>query len=66
MRTDACLEISFIFEHIYIGLAADVGVLQRLPKIIGSDSLVCELAYTARKMYSDEAKQSGFVSRESF
>lgn len=46
-----------------IGLAADVGVLQRLPKIIGSYSLVCELAYTARKMYADEAKEAGFVGR---
>jgi len=46
-----------------IGMAADVGVLQRMPKIIGSFSLVCELAYTARKMYADEAKEAGFVSR---
>ena len=48
---------------IQTGLAADVGTLQRLPKVIGNDSLVRELAYTARKMYADEAQQCGLVSR---
>ena len=33
-----------------MGLAADVGTLQRLPKIVGNDSLVREWAYTARKV----------------
>ncbi|XP_076837466.1 delta(3,5)-Delta(2,4)-dienoyl-CoA isomerase, mitochondrial isoform X2 [Brachyhypopomus gauderio] len=51
------------FQEVDIGLAADVGTLQRLPKVIGSRSLVNELALTARKMYSDEAKSSGLVSR---
>ena len=45
------------------GLAADVGTLQRLPKVIGSDSLARDLALTARRMYADEAKESGLVSR---
>lgn len=45
------------------GLAADVGTLQRLPKIIGNQSLVRELAFSARKMFSEEALQSGLVSR---
>lgn len=44
-------------------MAADVGTLQRLPKVVGSDSLARELAYTARKMYADEAFQCGLVSR---
>lgn len=44
-----------------VGLAADVGTLQRFPKIVGNDSLVRELCFTARKFYSDEAKQIGFV-----
>ena len=35
--------------------------LQQLPKIIGSSSLARELCLTARKFYSDEAKESGFV-----
>ena len=40
-----------------------MGTLQRLPKIVGNDSLVRELAYTARKMLSDEAARCGLVSR---
>lgn len=46
-----------------IGIAADVGTLQRFPKIVGNDSLVRELAFTARKFYAAEAKSIGFVSR---
>uniref|UniRef100_A0AAY5KFS9 Delta(3,5)-Delta(2,4)-dienoyl-CoA isomerase, mitochondrial n=1 Tax=Esox lucius TaxID=8010 RepID=A0AAY5KFS9_ESOLU len=52
----------FQVKEVDIGLAADVGTLQRLPKVIGSRSLVNELALTARKMYADEAKDSGLVS----
>ena len=47
----------------FVGFAADVGALQRLPKVIGSESLVRELCLTARKFYSDEAFQCGLVSR---
>ncbi|XP_057207656.1 delta(3,5)-Delta(2,4)-dienoyl-CoA isomerase, mitochondrial-like [Triplophysa rosa] len=53
----------FQVKEVDIGLAADVGTLQRLPKVIGSRSLVNELALTARKMYADEAKSCGLVSR---
>ncbi|XP_072525175.1 delta(3,5)-Delta(2,4)-dienoyl-CoA isomerase, mitochondrial [Salminus brasiliensis] len=53
----------FQVKEVDIGLAADVGTLQRLPKVIGSRSLVNELALTARKMLSDEAMSSGLVSR---
>ena len=42
-------------------MAADVGTLQRLPRII-PDSKMRELAYTGRRMYADEAKDSGLVS----
>ena len=51
------------FPFFIKGLAADVGTLQRLPKVIGSDSLVRELALTARKMHADEAARCGLVSR---
>lgn len=50
-------------KEIDIGMAADVGTLQRLPKIIGSQSLVRELCFTARKVYSDEAREIGLVSK---
>uniref|UniRef100_A0A8C2REQ2 Delta(3,5)-Delta(2,4)-dienoyl-CoA isomerase, mitochondrial n=1 Tax=Capra hircus TaxID=9925 RepID=A0A8C2REQ2_CAPHI len=53
----------FQVKEVDIGLAADVGTLQRLPKVIGNQSLVNELAYTARKMMADEALESGLVSR---
>ncbi|XP_072464429.1 delta(3,5)-Delta(2,4)-dienoyl-CoA isomerase, mitochondrial [Notamacropus eugenii] len=53
----------FQVKEVDIGLAADVGALQRLPRIIGSRSLVSELVFTARKMMADEALSSGLVSR---
>ncbi|XP_052619396.1 galectin-4 isoform X3 [Peromyscus californicus insignis] len=53
----------FQVKEVDIGLAADVGTLQRLPKVIGNQSLVNELTFTARKMMADEALDSGLVSR---
>lgn len=53
----------FQIKEVEIGLAADVGTLQRLPKIVGNDGLVRELAYTARKVSSDEALNLGLVSK---
>ncbi|KAL6434831.1 hypothetical protein ACFW04_005189 [Cataglyphis niger] len=53
----------FQIKEVDIGLAADVGTLQRFPKIVGSDSLVRELVYTARKYPATEALESGFISR---
>lgn len=46
-----------------VGICADVGVLQRLPKIVGNGSLVNEWAMTARKIDSREARAEGLVSR---
>ena len=51
----------FCIQEINIGMAADVGTLQRLPKII-SDSKMREMAYTGRRMYAEEAKDAGLVS----
>uniref|UniRef100_A0A8C2VVV2 Delta(3,5)-Delta(2,4)-dienoyl-CoA isomerase, mitochondrial n=1 Tax=Chinchilla lanigera TaxID=34839 RepID=A0A8C2VVV2_CHILA len=56
---DACFQV----KEVDMGLAADVGTLQRLPKVIGNQSLVNELAFTARKMMAEEALSSGLVSR---
>ncbi|XP_078001327.1 delta(3,5)-Delta(2,4)-dienoyl-CoA isomerase, mitochondrial-like [Glandiceps talaboti] len=53
----------FQIKEVEIGLAADVGTLQRLPKVVGNDSLVRELCYTARKFEAKEAKEFGLVSR---
>ncbi|GFS06863.1 delta(3,5)-Delta(2,4)-dienoyl-CoA isomerase, mitochondrial-like [Elysia marginata] len=53
----------FQIKEVDVGLAADVGILQRFPNIVGNDSLTRELKYSARKFFSDEPKSIGFVSR---
>jgi len=57
----ATTDAFFCIQEINIGMAADVGTLQRLPRII-PDSKMRELAYTGRRMLADEAKESGLVS----
>jgi len=52
----------FSIREIDIGMTADVGTLQRLPKII-PDGVVRELAYTGRNMHAKEARDVGFVNR---
>jgi len=52
----------FQVKEVDLGLAADIGTLQRLPKVIGSQSLVSELCLTARRMAADEAGRVGLVS----
>lgn len=53
----------FCIKEVDVGLAADVGTLQRLPKIVGNESLVREWAYTARTVPAVEAQSCGLVSR---
>ncbi|XP_065194787.1 delta(3,5)-Delta(2,4)-dienoyl-CoA isomerase, mitochondrial-like [Sycon ciliatum] len=53
----------FQIKEVDLGLAADVGTLQRLPKIVGNDSLVRELALTAAKLDARRALEIGLVSR---
>ena len=52
----------FTIKEIDLGMVADLGSLQRLPKLI-SPGLVNELAYTGRKMDAAEAEKSGLVNR---
>merc|ERR1712106_564335 len=52
----------FCVKEVDMGIAADVGTLQRLPKVIGSQSLVNDLCLTARRMKSEEAERCGLVS----
>jgi delta(3,5)-delta(2,4)-dienoyl-CoA isomerase len=54
---------SFQIKEVDVGLAADVGTLQRLPKIVGNDSAVRELAVTARMFFAEEADKLGLVSQ---
>ncbi|NVZ23824.1 crotonase/enoyl-CoA hydratase family protein [Pseudomonas costantinii] len=52
----------FSIKEIDIGMAADVGTLQRLPRIIG-DGMLRELAYTGRQFGAEEARSIGLVNR---
>mgnify|MGYP001376156339 CR=1 FL=1 len=57
-----CTEDSFfVIKETQLGIVADLGTLQRLPKLM-PEGLVRELAYTSRKMMAQEALQSGFVN----
>ena len=61
------LELPFVFcslQEVEIGLAADIGTLQRLPKVVGNDSLARELVYTARRCPAEEALAMGLVRYE--
>ena len=56
-------DATYAMAEIDLALAADVGGLQRFPKIVGNDSLVRELAFSGRRFGADEALRLGFVSR---
>lgn len=58
----ASADAFFSIKEIDMGMTADVGALQRLPKLIG-DGMVRELAYTGRRFMADEAGRVGFVNR---
>lgn len=53
----------FQIKEVDIGLAADVGILQRLPKVIGNDSFLREYVYSCEKIDAACAKEIGIVSR---
>jgi enoyl-CoA hydratase len=52
----------FCIKEIDLGMVADLGTLQRLPKLI-SPGLVNELAYTGRNVGAAEAEKIGLVNR---
>lgn len=51
----------FSIAEINIGMTADVGTLQRMPKLV-PEGIVRELAYTGRRWSADEAHAAGFVN----
>ena len=66
MVTAACLRYAsadtfFCIQEINIGMVADVGTLQRLPKLVPM-AVVKELAYTGRRLNADKALQHGLVN----
>ena len=52
----------FSIEEINIGMVADLGTMQRLPKLIGQ-GIVRELAFTGRRMLAEEAAQRHLVNQ---
>ena len=52
----------FTIKETELGMTADVGTLQRLPKLIPA-GIVKELAFTGRKFSADEAQQFGLVNK---
>lgn len=66
MVTACCLRYAsadafFCIQEINIGMVADVGTLQRLPKLIPM-AVAKELAYTGRRMGANQALQHGLVN----
>ncbi|VVN20038.1 Short-chain-enoyl-CoA hydratase [Pseudomonas fluorescens] len=55
-------DAQFSIKEIDMGMAADVGTLQRLPRII-ADGVMREMAYTGRHVEAQEAHQIGLVNR---
>ena len=67
MVTACCLRYAsadafFCIQEINIGMVADVGTLQRLPKLIPM-AVAKELAYTGRRMGAEHALQHGLVNQ---
>jgi enoyl-CoA hydratase len=66
MVTACCMRYAsadafFCIQEINIGMVADVGTLQRLPKLLPM-ALVKELAYTGRRLSADKALTHGLVN----
>ena len=53
----------FSIKEVDAGIAADIGTLQRLPKKTGNDSLLRELALTARTFGPQEACELGLIAQ---
>lgn len=58
----ATADARFVLKEVDMGVAADVGVLQRLPRIVG-EGVARELAYTGRPVSGTEAAQLRLVNR---
>jgi enoyl-CoA hydratase/carnithine racemase len=58
----ATADAFFVVQETNIGMTADVGTLQRLPKII-PDGVAREMVYTGRRMPADRALQVGLVNQ---
>jgi enoyl-CoA hydratase len=66
LATACCLryctrEAYFVIQEINIGMMADVGTLQRMPKQL-PEAVVRELAYTGEPLGAERAERLGFVN----
>lgn len=52
----------FCIKEVDVGLVADIGVLQRMPKIV-NPGIVAEMAFSGKVANATEAKDMGLVSR---
>lgn len=50
-------------KEVDIGLAADIGTLTRMPKVVGNFSWIKDVALSARIFGAEEAFRVGFVSQ---
>ena len=57
----ATADAFFVIQEINIGMTADVGTLQRLPKII-PDGVAREMAYTGRRLSAQRALEVGLIN----
>lgn len=57
----ATADAFFCIQEINLGMTADVGTLQRLPKLI-PEGIAREYAYTGRRMSAQRAHELGFVN----
>lgn len=55
-------DVKICVKEVDIGLAADIGTLSRLGKVVGSFGWVKEVSMTARVFGAEEAKRVGFVN----
>lgn len=53
----------FAAPEVMIGMAADVGTIQSISKVVRNSSWVREIIFTGRDFSASEAYQQGFVSR---
>lgn len=56
-------DVKLSVREVDIGLAADLGSLNRLPRIVGNSGWVKEICMTGRVFGADEALQSGFATK---
>ncbi len=59
----AAADAAFSIKEVDVGLAADIGTLARLPRLVGNVSLLHELALTGRVFGAHDALRLGLVSR---